>query len=1130
MLNPQQLAALDRHVHCAVVANAGSGKTAVLVDRFMQILLLEPIRLDQVVAITFTRAAAAEMRQRLHEKIRELLSSEEARAPYRDHLSNEALLARLQTLSVQIGSARISTFHSFCAGLVRQYADVVGRSADTADADARLRQELCAEAVDRAFRQMLSLDGIQDVEMQHILDIMPATSLQSLVSSLTLDSALRREVERILDEPVDEALTRRRAESDAQIHVAGIELAWRFAAFLRPWCNVPEIMNCHDDFLSLADRLAASDPSAQPDLVQHLATWFTSTRTVRKNQLSSASKTASLPDAYPSSFNALIAIATATWDEEVERQQLGIVRGLTRLAQQSASEFARLKRRRNVIDFDDMIDDAMQLLQHPEISASLRSSIAYIMIDEFQDTDPTQYRLLELLAPALTDQSGGGPNVYIVGDDKQSIYQFRNADVRLFRRARRAIASANNRRQSGDTGLRPMSMSYRMHQCLVDDINLLCRHAFGSVTAPADDDEKSYDVAYADLEAAMIRDTEPTSSSIRLITTPIEEMKTASEFEAIAQHIASILHPESDLVVFDKAVPRRSPRAGDIAVLVYSNAMKNLMADALRSRGIPSIVYGGRSFFSRPEIADIRAALRAALDPLDDLSTAIVMRSPLLRCNDEIITAAALLGRKSSLQDGLATLAHTPDAPHEAQAALAFLNSVRDELRVHPISEVITPMLQQCGWHLAVSQDARYEQMLANIDKLQTVCADYEQTQSSSLADVLNAISIPEEDLEAEGIVVSNEDAVHIMTIHGAKGLEFPIVALAGLQTSYSADQFIVSSQIGPSISTPAKRSDLQNPLTILSQPQACSHEANKYIALRREEAQYRRLLYVALTRAKSHLLLSVPTPETAAAATGLLGILTNAIDAVGKRHVWTVPSSSSSPVEMMPAPRTTASDSPVYDVIPAPAPILVTASHLHRRHQTMRASGSIRRITRGETSSSVYGSAVHSAFVEVLRNQCYEPSDTRSSRIIAALSQTELDRIEAERALNEVTAVFDSTLFNDHREKFSAAVVEGALIALHGDTLIEGVLDVRMEPRDGIVEVWDWKTNVVRSEEHLHQIAKQYETQMQTYAWLCQQSIPGCQQVTTRLVFTKAAVLGFPEIDVVQHWTAATITLPDVD
>ncbi len=1125
-MNPQQQAALDTHVHCAVLANAGAGKTQVLVQRLLRILVVENVEPDRVVAITFTRAAAMEMRQRLHELIESILHGTEDPAPYLGSLQPEQYVPRLRRLLVQIGSTRISTFHSFCAALVRQYADVVGRSSDVRDADERLSTELCQEAVDAAMQHFLGTERLADSRVQAVFDSLSISAIHKSVAGLTRNSAERRKLTRVLSEPVAVLLERRR-EAALQIQIDQARMVCAgLLKHLVDFTHIGEIAQVHQTLSELFARMEESD-DALGDLGAFLETWFNRDYTIKKTKLSKESKDSPLPESPEKVLIEQANFVRTPWDESSERYQLMVVQGLAVLSERSAEHYAAIKRRRNVIDFDDMIDDATRLLNDADVSAAIRDSVSYVMIDEFQDTDPTQYHLLELLVPALRTGTGGGPNVFVVGDDKQSIYGFRNADVRLFRRARRAIKGANAASDSPDSGLRPLTQSYRMHQHLVTGINDICRQAFGAVAAPDEDDEVSFDVAYMELAAAIEREARPSLSSLRLLGVDDAQEESDTELDQLARHLAGMLAADSGVEVFERSVAHRPVRPGDIAILVPSNKIKNMVAEVLRRHALPYTIYSGRSFFSRPEVADVRAALTAAANPQNNLATATVMRSPLLRVPDEEIVRASLRGRKSSLQDGLASLVSSGTASNEAKAALRFFLDLRTMITLQPVSEVIMPMLERCGWHEATSADARYRQMVVNVEKLVDICAKAEQDRSATLQDVLDAIAEPERDIEAEGTVMSQDDAIHVMTIHASKGLEFPIVALAGLNGSSKSENFIISEQIGPTISLPEKVVLPSDPLTAAIMPTYLSASSNAIISGQRREAEQRRLLYVALTRAKAHLVVCLPSGDKASQAKGLSRIL---LEATAHDGPWLrcTPSSQDLPAEDS---IRASSASPLIAplaAIEAPAPLMVTASVLNRTSSS-HAVPVRRRIVGAEAASTEFGTAVHAALAEIVRDVASSTSDEAVARLVSVMKRHELDRERSMQAINEVTAVVSSQLVQHHASALASSVIEGTLMALHGETLVEGVLDVRLTSDDGTVEVWDWKTNIVRSEGHLREVADSYRTQMETYAWLCMQALPDCHRVVTRLVFTKAAVAGFARIDHEHEWLRADVSLFDV-
>ncbi|MFN4909204.1 MAG: UvrD-helicase domain-containing protein [Bacteroidota bacterium] len=1122
-MNAQQKAALDTHVHCAVLANAGAGKTQVLVQRLLRILVVENVEIDAVVAITFTRAAAMEMRQRLHHLIDGILAGTEEPAPYLGGMPRAVFEPRLRRVLMQIGSARISTFHSFCASLVRQYADVVGRSADVRDADDRLSTELTLEALDATMQHFLVGQRMSDPRVQAVFDALTVNTIQSTVQSLARNSADLRKLGRVLTEPREQILERRQTFVQQARTRQAHRLAVGLMTFLQAWTHVPEIATLCGIINQQAILLSGGDPAACAAFESTLGEWFTKKLTIRKEKLSKSSKQADLPGEPDKGLHSIAAMLRTIWDAETEEHQLTVAQGIAVLAERAAQEYAEIKRRRNVMDFDDMIDDATNLLSNPHVAPIIRGSISHIMIDEFQDTDPTQFHLLELLAPALHDATIAGPNVFVVGDDKQSIYGFRNADVRLFRRARRSIRRANAAVTADDDGLRPLTESYRMHQDLATSVNTICRHAFGAVNAPDDDDELSFDVAYMALTAAVQRSASPQLSSTRVLEITPEALESASEFDHLAAHLVQMLDEQSGVDVFEKHVASRRAQPGDIAVLVRNNSAKSQLADALRRRGLPYTIYGGRSFFSRPEIADVRAALRAAIDPRNDLATATALRSPLLRCPDVDIVRASLRGRKTSLQDGLADLVSSGEASSEAAFAVGFFAHVRTLIAVQPVSDVIEPMLDHCRWHAAVARDSRYTQMVANIDKLIDICRRAEQNRSASLADVLTAISEPERDLEAEGTVMSAENAIHVMTIHASKGLEFPIVALTDLGSSSRTAQFIISDQIGPTIKTPSEIVPAANARAVVERPPALTHLLNQELDRERDEAEQRRLLYVALTRAKAHLVLCLPTADVNDADKGLTGILNAATAQAGP---WTRITCTANIDHRgyRGSGRTAGPLSVAFEPLVAPQPLIMTASALNKS-ASAHTSSVRRRILGAENASTAYGTAVHAALAEVIRSVGLLDDQEIVQRIVSVMKAHDLDRDNARKATAEVLAVVDHALVLEHADVLRTAVIEGTLTALHRETIIEGVLDLRLTALDGAVEIWDWKTNVVRSERHTIEIAESYAMQMRSYAWLCMQAVPGCERVRTRLVFTKAATEGHHVIDVTRSWDKGSLS-----
>lgn len=1065
-LNEQQLAALDRHLHCAVLANAGSGKTRILIERFLRAVVLDGVPIDNIVAITFTKAAAAEMRERIHERIEELLANNEERVPYTTTLSDADLVARLRSVSRSLALARISTFHSFCAGLVRQYADVVGIPHDVRDADDRESSYLVAGAVASALRGAASRGHHLHTQLLTAIEHISLDMIEQLVASIARDRARSRSAEQFIARTTEDILQERSAAVQNIQKRTARELLSMVESALRNITTYDCYRTCHSACGSLLQQLEqegfSSSVKGQLDDLRN--EFFTQKMLFAKKKVDKEAKKA---DVYPELAEVdddVLEILSLEWDSSAEVRLVNILRLISELGVTASQEYMRVKRSRNVIDFDDMIHEAIALLEQEEIQHAVRSSITHVMIDEFQDTDPTQYRILELLAPDLISGAAPGPLVFVVGDDKQSIYQFRNADVRLFRRARHAITQTNLRTRTDD-GMRLLSKSFRMHPDLCDAVNSMCS-AFFAGDATDTVSASSYDVPYQPLVAGL--ELERDQSTRRVA---VAEFGPLDESDVAARSIAEAL-----------ASAKGSLRPKDIAVLVPKNSIKATIASALRRCGIPFTIYGGRSFFSRPEVADLRNALKSCIERSDNLATACVMRSPLLCCSDTDITSAALTGSASSIQDGLVQLVSAGLANPAQAAAAAFFQKFSEELAELPSHVVLEHMLEHTLWYETVSGEERYDQMIANIEKLMGICRDVVLEGGMSHFDVLKAISVPENDSEAESAVLSDDDAVHIMTLHGAKGLEFNLVVLAGLTGSQRSDSAIETSELGVTVSIPGAP--------------CLSHYCNKTISATRRTAEDKRLLYVALTRAKQHLILCLPSDREEHRPSGLAGMIADGLKNYGNERVVTFDAEDA----VQRYQPTSATERSVVQLIEPIEPLprwTRTPSSTTQYHQTAAPTGS--------TSSAEMGSAIHTALAVVIKHSADLSDDALMEQIVRSLHASGLTRAKASQAAIEVFSTLRSSLVQTVAPHLKDVRIEQQLAMMDGDVLLHGILDVRLPEINGVIEVWDWKTSSVRNARQLAEQGALYTSQMQAYAKLCFASYPSCASVRTRLVFTKA-------------------------
>ena len=1107
---PEQQAALDLHVHCAVHANAGSGKTSVVTHRYVKILVETTTPLDQIIAITFTRAAAAEMRERIHRLLIDAERSPNVRSQFNASLKDEELCRQLRQWSSTISSARISTFHSFCAGLVRQYSEELELDSDIRDLDASEAASLVDDAVRRAITAHLAPNAPYADELMSVFDDVPIDTVRKIVAHATRDSSF---AEVLTSSTYDRPRHRRRERVQSLTRVIARDTIALFADILSPLSDIPSIALLLDAAQKLALRCAdPNDECVTSDVLKLYESAFTKDHGLRAAVIPKELRaTIEYAPVVPLELKSHLTVLSAIWDDVREQRFDDIITRIHGVVQTSREHYRSTKRERNVIDFDDMIHLTLELLNDDSIVQALRKSIRYIMVDEFQDTDPLQYEVLSRIAPALRGEDAPTPNVYIVGDDKQSIYGFRDADVRLFRRATYALQCANAHRGS-DTGYRPLVTSFRMHERLAHSVNAICSSMFGAVATPSITDTTSFDVGYQPLRSV------PSSVTSDHVGTCTVVLASDDESQAVANLVGNILsgRVRRDIHEFSGGAESwtvRAPQPSDIAVLVQNNAQIVAIGEALARLRIPADLSGGTSYFSRPEINDIRALLTACISPSDNLAVAALCRSPLLRCVDADLATAALVGRRSSLRDGIAQCAADGSASESLLRAHAMLTRWEElSIRKNPI-ELIQHALDESQWYATLEQEDRRDQILANVEKAFEMVRSAVDGTGGTLYDAVTALTPNTDDRERDGFVPTNVDAVRVMTIHASKGLEFGIVIVAGLSSSSNSDTYLSTEPLGVTFSLSTSSIDPIELSGIAKLAPLASHVLAKNIQTMREMAETRRRLYVALTRAKAHLHILMSSDEITGDLPGMGGVLGRALVSA-RSHVGVEPDVTAAPFEH---PVRDRNELILLDHIPAQLPSIVAPTQFLEVHHW--AEGDRPSQDGAMATGAAFGIALHDTLAAVLPDVLDVDHDQRLRLIARSLALHQLDRASATEAALEIAALLETTLVAAHTDLLRKARREVHLVGALDDVVLQGIIDCRLMHPDGTISVWDWKTNSVRDEADLDERARQYHRQMQSYAWLCFRAYPDCTQVTTRLVFTKAIVRGLASYDRSRQW-----------
>ncbi len=854
-LTPAQKKAIETHDRdLIVVAAAGSGKTHVLVQRFIQLLLNDITQpLNAIVAITFTRKAAQEMRDRVRQELLNLLRDEE------DARRRDAY----QRWISQMDRARIQTIHSLCSDILRINAAVV--ELDPAfevleEGDAYLLQE---RAIEETLRDIaLERDGAPEVKliMEHGLYIvrnaLKRAAFSGAVETVPSVGDLFETWADVWEQYIFDSAQRVLASPFAQ-NVLSIPQPDNLQDKI--WLVVNTV---HQNLARL--KLILAQEEANPyEVVQLLEATYkvinlqggSAKSWGGKEFLNEYKNVLKAFCEYVKSLN--LAPISQLDEHAADNQHLWLS-----LIARIQARYQALKKNINALDYDDLEHYTCALLegaQGEDIRNRYRGEVRHILVDEFQDTNQTQWYIIKALAPP----SG----LFVVGDPRQSIYAFRGADVSVFGRVQRAI-------ECGGGQTIALTRSFRSHQGLIDVINhifsqILCRDEHSPV--------RDYEIAYGQPMEAMRLDAPTDKPPVELLLLNPESKDDVDDkyiWEAyeIAERIQQMI--DAKLLIYDKHKQATRPiELGDIAVLFRRTTYLATYEDAFKDVGLHYVTLGGSSFFKRQEIWDVLNLLRAAYNPQDNLALAVALRSPLFGFSDDMLYRLRR-DRKTALWDALFS-ANSADFSPDEQQLLAAARSCLQHLQKHIgralIADLINYALRETGYLATLSSLQGGNRLRRNVEKLVEIAR---LSGKVMLGEFLRYIEdITDREVRESEAALTPEDAVQLMTVHASKGLEFPVVIIADIDgTAISASRDLLVRD-GDSwacrVNTTSAKSEKPFYYTYLSELQKA-----------REIAESRRLFYVAATRAQDYLIISayVEKIENLSGKDTWLGWLWNAL------------------------------------------------------------------------------------------------------------------------------------------------------------------------------------------------------------------------------------------------------------
>ncbi len=802
---PEQAAAISAGGRDVLVeAGAGTGKTGVMVDRYCRLVCEEGISPDAILAFTFTDKAAAELRQRIRAELarRSQAGSEPARR-----------------LLPAIGGAWVMTIHGFCNRLLAGHPVAAGIDPRFRVLDAPESERAAREAFEEALDEFLAAD---EESREDTVAAFEVEGLRTIVAGAHAELRSRGLAEPRLPkpQPSDPAAAIRHAASAA-------------AAAL--------------------EELKPSDPKRER-LERALATLEGEPDRLPRLDVLAALRTDSTSKAIAAYREAIEAAISRT----AEAGEGGVAyRHLGTLLELYSARFEAAKQRRSGVDFEDLQILAARLLERGEIGAAYRSRFSHLMVDEFQDTNRLQLRLIEALR-------GPESELMTVGDELQSIYGFRHADLEVFREQRRTIAE-----RPGAESIE-LSGNFRSRPAVIGAVNALGEALLGDSFRPLRVGATPLAAPLGEGPAVELLLTAREGwEEAGIDLAPGSDGRTPLNCLAEARFLAARLRE-----LADAGVPR-----GEMVVLLRAFTHLDAYEDSLERTGLRPFVVGGRGYWSQQQVADVCALLATIANPLDDQALFGALASPACGLAPDtlwLLRSAAGQGHhvwptvERATGPGKAELAEPERLEQIPEAEMALLRrfaetlgGLRERGARLSLAGLIEAAVIETGYDLAVLMRPAGEARFANVRKLMRLAAEFEAREGRDLRGLLDFLaSRAETGAEAQAATaVEGHDGVRIMTVHNAKGLEFGVVAVPDLSRSLLAGS-------RPPLLTIGRNGDVPRVGMQLRRLGAASVNLYDYAELC-EEARGRdaeeglRLFHVAATRACERLILSgVVKPE----------------------------------------------------------------------------------------------------------------------------------------------------------------------------------------------------------------------------------------------------------------------------
>ncbi|MGI6084845.1 MAG: helicase-exonuclease AddAB subunit AddA, partial [Acetivibrionales bacterium] len=893
-----------RDCNLLVAAAAGAGKTAVLVERIIRKITDEnnPVDIDKLLIVTFTNAAAAEMRERIADAISSYLESNKGSE-------------QIQRQMALLGKASITTIHSFCTEVIRSNFQNINIDPYFRIADETESTLMKLEALDEVFEEQYEIEENRDFyhllesycgnrddrelmdivlnlytfiqsnpwpevwleEMTEALKIPEGTDFAGTIWGKALLSATRIELEGMRD-----MLARA-----IEIIKTGFGIEKYLPVYQEDLANIEKLImlldrggkahsqNIWDDLYSAIDSIVFSTlPKADRDADKYKQEIVKSIRDDVKKRVKKLSEETinAASDELSGDLRALYAN----------------MKCLCHLTVKFSEKYAGKKSRRSVLDFNDLEHYCLELLSVKDPAGKIKPSetaIKYrerfeeIMVDEYQDSNMVQEIIINMISKADINK----PNVFMVGDVKQSIYRFRQARPELF------MEKYNTYSKGKESLFRKILLykNFRSRKNVVDAVNFIFSQIMSVNAGELDytenealnpgayypENECENTVLGGSTELHLIRTDVPNDETDEIIDeinneevgVQEEEMLDSIQCEArmVARRIQMLMKSDEEgrsFSVFDKGKKTyRKLEYRDIVILLRSTKnWSDVFSDELTTAGIPVFADTGSGFFKTTEVQVVLSLLQIIDNPYQDIPLLSVLRSPIFSFTTDELTDIRITERRDPLFEGLRKLAEKEDgeAAVKAKAFLKNLGKWREEALYLPTDRLIWKLYNDTGYYNMVAAMPGGAQRQANLLILFERAKQFEETSYKGLFNFINFIDKLKSsrgDMGSAKILSENDNVVRIMSIHKSKGLEFPVIFLSGCGKKFNFQDMNKSILLHQDLGFGPDAVDYTRRL---SWPTAAK-EAIKAKIKAETISEEMRILYVAITRAREKLIIT---------------------------------------------------------------------------------------------------------------------------------------------------------------------------------------------------------------------------------------------------------------------------------